>query len=142
VCTSVTRPGTPFEGQAIYETDTDLVWICTNATGPVWKQSAALPSPWVDVTFQNSWVNYGGAFQPCEYRKVGDTVEVRGLCKSGTMGASMFTLPTGFRPPATVNFTAESNAVFSTITVASTGTVVANGGSNANVSLYFRLCTI
>jgi hypothetical protein len=135
VCTSVTRPGTPFEGQAIYETDTDLVYICTNATGPVWTLSAALPTAWTAVTFTNSWVNYGGAFQTCQYRKVGDTVQLRGLCKSGTAGTSMFTLPAGFRPPASINFTAESNAVFATITITTTGTVVCAGGTNANVSI-------
>jgi hypothetical protein len=32
----VTRPGSPFEGQVIYETDTNMLWVCTNTTGPVW----------------------------------------------------------------------------------------------------------
>ena len=33
VCTSTTRPASPFEGQAIYETDTDLMFIYN---GTVW----------------------------------------------------------------------------------------------------------
>jgi hypothetical protein len=38
VCTSTTRPATPFEGQAIYETDTDkvLIWNGT-AWYPNWN---------------------------------------------------------------------------------------------------------
>jgi hypothetical protein len=31
VCTSTTRPASPFEGQAIYETDTDLMFIYNGA---------------------------------------------------------------------------------------------------------------
>lgn len=32
VCTSTTRPASPYEGQAIYETDTDLMYVWTGAT--------------------------------------------------------------------------------------------------------------
>lgn len=36
VCTNATRPATPFQGQAIFETDTGNSYVCSNATGPVW----------------------------------------------------------------------------------------------------------
>lgn len=36
VCTSTTRPSSPFEGQAIYETDTDLTYIYN---GSSWQQT-------------------------------------------------------------------------------------------------------
>lgn len=38
MCTSGTRPDAThsFVGLMIYETDTNLIYICTNATGPVW----------------------------------------------------------------------------------------------------------
>ena len=38
VCTSTTRPSNPFEGQMIYETDTDMVAIWN---GTAWRQLAA-----------------------------------------------------------------------------------------------------
>jgi hypothetical protein len=38
VCTSGTRPSSPAEGTHIYETDTDLCYVCTNAAGPVWTK--------------------------------------------------------------------------------------------------------
>ena len=38
VCTSSTRPATPYEGQMIYETDTDLMRIWT---GAAWRSLAA-----------------------------------------------------------------------------------------------------
>lgn len=37
-CTSGTRPGTPFNGMLIRETDTGNMLVCTNITGPVWTQ--------------------------------------------------------------------------------------------------------
>lgn len=40
-CTSGTRPSSPPEGMVIYQTDTDTLHICKNATGPVWKRYAS-----------------------------------------------------------------------------------------------------
>lgn len=59
----------------------------------------ALLESWADVTFQNSWVNYGGTYQDVQYRaEPGGIIRLRGLMKSGTPGSSAFTLPAGFRP--------------------------------------------
>ena len=38
VCTSTTRPSNPFEGQMIYETDTDVVAVWN---GTAWRNIAA-----------------------------------------------------------------------------------------------------
>jgi hypothetical protein len=62
--------------------------------------------PWIPVTgFQNGWANYGGAFQPAQYRKIGDMVHLRGLIRNetgvnGPIPPAAFYLPPGFRPPA------------------------------------------
>ena len=37
ICTSTTRP-TAYEGRHIYETNTNKILVCTNATGPVWEE--------------------------------------------------------------------------------------------------------
>jgi hypothetical protein len=42
ICTAGTRPASPFEGQLIYETDTDKVYIYSGAT---WVQINALGAP-------------------------------------------------------------------------------------------------
>lgn len=58
------------------------------------------------IGFKNSWVANGGSFweQP-SYRKHSDgMVQVRGLSKDGSMGSSMFALPTGYRPPDSLMF--------------------------------------
>jgi len=64
VCTSTTRPASPYEGQYIYETDTDktLFWdgsswreIIVNMTGAAWQDGAATVNP-ADVS--NGWFRY------------------------------------------------------------------------------------
>lgn len=86
---------------------------------------AAGQQPWTAVTFQNSWTNYGGAYQACQYRAVGDMVQVRGLIAGGTSGTTAFTLPVGFRPPGHIQFAQTSNATagLATAAVATSGTV-------------------
>ena len=38
VVTSLTRPAAPIEGQVIYETNTDKVYVCTDASIPTWTE--------------------------------------------------------------------------------------------------------
>lgn len=60
---------------------------------------------WTDVTFVNSWLNYGSPFQNLQFRKIGDMVYVRGMARKNTSfidGNRIFTLPSGFRPPASI----------------------------------------
>jgi hypothetical protein len=53
VCTSTTRPASPFEGQAIYETDTDKVLVYN---GSAWYPNWNLPWGVVNVTSVTSAV--------------------------------------------------------------------------------------
>jgi hypothetical protein len=98
-----------------------------------------LATPWTGVTFQNGWVNFGGAYQTAQYRKVGDVVQVRGVIKSGTVGSIAFTLPVGFRPPAKLQIGQESNQVHSYVEVDTAGQVIMTlaSPSAANVQLSF-----
>jgi len=56
VCTSTTRPASPFEGQVIYETDTDrvLVW---NASAWVFLSTPQTNEPGTWISFTPSWTN-------------------------------------------------------------------------------------
>ena len=93
---------------------------------------------WVACTLVNSWVAYGSPWANPEYRIAGGVVHLRGMLKSGTWGAVMFTLPVGARPTESRFLPTMSNAVLSAVEVASNGDVkVAGGaaGSNAWVSL-------
>ena len=63
-----------------------------------------LATPWTAVTFQNGWANKGGSEQPCQYRKIGDIVYLRGMMTRNPVpfATAAFNLPVGFRPPALV----------------------------------------
>lgn len=82
-----TKISTTDFGQPVYD------WIVANT-----------PTVWTNVTFQNGWANFGGSQPPCQYRKTGDMVSVRGVIKSGTQGVAIFVLPAGFRPIYYVRF--------------------------------------
>lgn len=90
---------------------------------------------WTAVTFQNAWANVGAGFQNMEYKKVGSRVYLRGTIKTGAIGSIAFTLPAGFRPPASLQFPAPSSNAYGQITIASTGTVTVNVGNTAGVSV-------
>jgi len=95
-------------------------------------------SGWTAVTLQNSWVNYDttyGVTALTYIRKIGNVVFLRGLVKSGTIGATIFTLPTGWRPSINIIFSTVSASAFAEMRVNSNGTVVATSGNNTWYSL-------
>lgn len=87
--------------------------------------AAVAPTAWTAVTFQNSWVNFGGGYQAMQYRKVGDMVQLRGTIAAGTVTAVGFTLPVGFRPPANVQMPVRAGPTTgdSYLDIATTGSV-------------------
>lgn len=91
-------------------------------------------------TFTNSWVNFGGSFRNAGYRidQLG-FVELTGAIKNGTMNASAFTLPAGYRPPeshiwANYSYTGAAQAL-AAVQVVSDGTVVPTFGNNTEFHL-------
>jgi hypothetical protein len=87
---------------------------------------------WTAVTYTNSWVDFGGSLNVVQYRKCGDKVEIRGMMKSGTINLTAFTLPSGFRPPADIQFAQASNGAYGQLNITSTGAVVPQIGSNVS----------
>ena len=55
--------------------------------------------PWITAALVNSWVGFSASNPSLQYRKVGDVVQLRGLLKGGASGATITTLPAGYRPP-------------------------------------------
>lgn len=92
---------------------------------------------WVNVTFQNSWTDYGSPYQTVQYRREGRKVILRGLAKSGTMGLPMFTLPTDCRPVNNHLYDGVMNLSTRTSGAASTGTAHTHSTTVADAS--FRL---
>lgn len=91
---------------------------------------------WTAPTFLNSWINNGSGYNNAGfYKDEFGIVHLRGLVKSGTMQASIFTLPTGYRPAAREFFGTVSNALFGSVYIDPDGSVVPWSGSNAWFSL-------
>lgn len=87
-------------------------------------------------TLLNSWVNNGSGWAAAGYYKDAfGFVHLKGLVKSGTVGAAIFTLPSGYRPAENETFAVQSNTAFGYCNVGSDGNVGASGGSNVNFSL-------
>ena len=95
----------------------------------------ATPPAWTAVTFENGWVNYGGTWEQASCRKLGDNVSLRGLIRSGTVGATMFTLPAGFRPPEDLLFAVDTASGHGRLDVLADGRVLLTAGSNAYVGV-------
>jgi hypothetical protein len=85
-------------------------------------------SEWTAPTLTNGWVALAGQQAP-QYRRVTDTVEIRGGVSTGTIGQAAFTLPAGYRPAAALRFVTTSNALFGDFTVNAAGVVTPTVGS-------------
>lgn len=99
-------------------------------------QNTPFVEPFTAPTLTNSWVNFGGVSSPVGYYKDPfGIVRLRGLVKSGTIGASILQLPIGYRPPFRVFHSTVSNALFGALYVDQDGTVIPFVGSNVDFSL-------
>lgn len=52
-------------------------------------------------SLQNSWLDYGVPYDTVGYRRQAGICRLRGVAKSGTVGAIIFTLPVAYRPKTT-----------------------------------------
>lgn len=97
------------------------------------------PTPWVGVPFNAGWADAAVfALQLCQYRRVGDEVQLRGTCfgvAPAAIGGVIFTLPLGFRPPMNLVFPVVSNNAFGIIIVNFLGDVIAFAGNLASFNL-------
>jgi hypothetical protein len=89
-----------------------------------------------EPAFQNAWVNFGAGFRAAGFFKDGtNTVHVTGVVKTGVVNTAIFTLPSGFRPSASIIFAICSNSLFGYVQVDSTGDVTVKVGSNVFAAL-------
>ncbi len=133
VATSATRPAAPFEGMAIYETDTNRGYVWT---GAAWTLAFSTEA-WITPTLTNSWVATGGSLATPQYRlEPGGIVRIRGSVKDGTIGQAAFTLNAGYRPPADLFLPAVAGGnVLGRVDITSAGVVQPTIASNTFYSL-------
>lgn len=98
---------------------------------------------WIEVgsggsapAFANGWGNAGGGYSTAAfYKDPSGIVHLKGRIAGGTLAASAFNLPAGYRPAEHSDFGTVSNGAFGRVVVFSTGPVNAQSGSNVNMSL-------
>lgn len=101
-------------------------------TPPV--QSSGSAGSWVLVSsFTNGWTNYGGVYVPARYCRRDGIVHLQVAIKSGTVGATAFTLPPGFRP----GYTLTAPGADGSFEISSAGAVAYYGASNAVARLAY-----
>lgn len=90
----------------------NLVFTPSSATAAVAAPTISYPG-WTAVTFATGWANYGADWQTVGFRRKGDVVTLRGLANSGVNAwatyRTIFTLPAGFAPPATLIYVPRSS---------------------------------
>lgn len=96
--------------------------------------STTIPPGWTNVTYSNSYVDFGAPYSSTAYNKDADgIVWIRLAAKSGTPAATIFTLPAGFRPGGQLLFHGLVDNAHGLIIVAQAGTVATTAGGNTNV---------
>jgi hypothetical protein len=144
IVTSSTRPASPYEGQFIYETDTDGTFYWT---GAVWSALTIPAVPWISLTglLVGGWVAFESpavTWQAPEYRKVGDQVQIRGMIKSGVVPSTAFTLPAGYRPLFGTYRPANSIGVFGGVRILQSGEFRVDAGNTAWIDITCEFSTI
>lgn len=86
--------------------------------------------------FQSSWVNYGAPLPPARfYKDAVGAVRLSGTIKNGTINATAFTLPPGFRPANRLLFAVSTNSgAVGRCDVFANGDVLPSAGTNADFS--------
>jgi len=112
ICTSSTRPASPFEGQKIYETDTDReltydssAWVQTNSLGG-W-------STWTPQLYQNG--NLTSTTPHARYTRIGDTAIVQAKVSAtaaGTAGHQIEIRNLPYSAEAAGDYTVIGNAIY------------------------------
>jgi hypothetical protein len=86
--------------------------------------------------FTNSWVNWSSGAQPARFWKdTGGIVHLEGMISSGTLTATAFTLPPGYRPSEQLVVPVGSNGGLGRVDVTTAGAVAPNAGSTVWFSL-------
>lgn len=96
-----------------------------------WHEVGATGEP----AFENSWVNFGSsATVAAFYKDPFGMVHIKGQVAGGTLDASIFTLPTGYRPSENYRFATMQSSTGSVRLVVQTDGSVHTGGATVNTS--------
>ena len=124
-------PGT-FVPDPILNPRLSASWGATVATAITELQQG----PWTAFPFTAPWTNWSTldpSWQNCEYRKVGDLVQLRGLARrANAAGQTLGYLPAGFQPLKRLHHTSVCDAVWTYVVIEPSGQVWLTPGSSAD----------
>lgn len=128
------------EGMVAWIQDEDTLYHYDGSSWNLWE--IPIDSGWIAVSggvgFTNSWANAGGGEQDAEYRKIGNQVFIRGRITTGSTDTAAFTLPTGYRPPATVRVhSAGGSTEYTAVSTAGVVTPFNTGGGSHDMVFSF-----
>jgi len=84
---------------------------------------------WATGSYNTGWADYGGGYSGAKYKKFGDIVFLKGLVvRNSGSETTIFTLPSGYRPPASILFAAIANDAVARIGIDSSGNVILQAG--------------
>ena len=129
----ITCAGTYFVGDPVY-----VVFRTQDPASGVVVGSLSVTGfgAWTNLSFGTGWADFAGGYQTGQYRKIGDMVYLRGLCKrTAGVGTTIATLPTGHRPPLTSLNQVEATGGLGRIDIYTTGELNLTAGTATYVSL-------
>jgi len=102
--------------------------IDTSIADDSWHEVGTAGEP----AFENNWVNYDGTTRAtAAFRKDAlGFVHIKGMVKNGTIGQTIFTLPSGYRPPKYLYYPIASWDAYGQVYVNDAGQVIPTHGNN------------
>lgn len=89
-----------------------------------------------EPAFAHSWAALGGSYAPPRFMRTADGwIVLAGIAASGTIGLSLATLPSGYRPAEDVVFPVPSNGAYGQASITSAGVLTIDIGNNTSASL-------
>jgi len=106
------------------------------AAGRSWVVGGAVgEDSWTDLPLVNGWVHYTpGGYSTPQYLKRNGVVYLKGLIRFGTVSATMFTLPSGYRPSGIEHYVVANNGAAVVVQLLPDGRMIAPA-NNAWVAL-------
>jgi hypothetical protein len=91
-----------------------------------------------EPAFQNSWVSYGAQYEAASFRKFPNgKVRLSGGVKGGGVGATIFTLPAGYRPPFERVLVSSAYGGVANIVIGTSGIVIASAQTTGTAPATF-----
>lgn len=124
-----THPATMITEDSTHRFVTDADKTSWNA-----KESSTVESR-TSLTLENSWIHYGTPWSEPFYYKDRERVYLSGVLKGGAVNSIVTTLPTGYRPPATIIRPIATDTGYGYVRIYSDGRIQYMSGGTVFISL-------